>query len=125
MKKSILIIVFIFSMSIMLFSCYYDKEDLLYPNSNNCDTTHVTYGGTVQPILQGSGCLSCHSGVSASGGIQLDNYNGVKIVGNSGRLYGAISHSPGYQPMPQGGNKMTGCDISKIKAWINSGTLNN
>jgi len=107
-------------------SCYYDKESQLYPFSNSCDTTNVNYSTTIKNIILNGGCLACHTTPAASGGnIPLDNYIDVKTIAQNGRLYGAINHSPGFQPMPQSGGKLTNCDISKVRAWINSGMLNN
>lgn len=106
-------------------SCYYDKEDVLNPGSGTCDTNGVTYNNTVAPLLQASGCLGCHSGGAPSGNISLANYTSVKVVAENGKLYGVINHSPGFSPMPQGGNKMSSCNINKIKAWIDAGSINN
>jgi hypothetical protein len=110
--------------SVLLAGCYYDKEDLLYP-AGNCNTSNTTFSGTVQPALQTYGCISCHSGAAPSGNILLDSYPAVKNYAQNGKLYGSISHSSGYSPMPQGRNKMSTCDINKIKAWIDAGALNN
>jgi len=110
---------------IILAGCYYDKEDLLYPDSGNCDTTNSTYTSVVQPALQTYGCIGCHSGSAPSGNVLLNTYANIKNYAQNGKLYGAISHSAGYSPMPQGGNKMTNCTINQIKAWIDAGALNN
>jgi len=124
MKKLSAILV----ISIILISgCYRDVEEELYPGNGNsgCDTTGVTYSNAIISILQSNGCLSCHSGGAPSGGISLQTYNTVKIVALDGRLYGTISHSAGYPQMPKGGNKMSACNISKLKAWIDAGAPNN
>lgn len=105
--------------------CYYDKEDVLNPGNGTCDTIGVTYNGTVVPLLQASGCLGCHSGGAPSGNISLASFTSVKAAAQNGKLYGAINHSPGFSPMPQGGNKMSSCNIAKIKAWIDAGSINN
>lgn len=108
--------------------CYYDKEEALYPatstGSTTCTTANVTYAATVQNIFKANGCLNCH-GVAASGNVSLQTYAGVKAAAANGKLYGAIAHSPGYAPMPQGGAKLSDCNISQIKAWIDAGTPNN
>ena len=127
MEKKILTVILFITAGLVVQSCYYDKASQLYPVvASTCDTANVTYSATVRSILQNGGCLSCHSGTGASGGnIILDNYTSLKPIAQSGRLYGAISHSPGYNPMPLNGGKLTNCDISKIKKWINSGIPNN
>lgn len=118
----------IFSMILcsgLITGCYYDSEDVLNPGSGTCDTNGVTYNNTVVPLLQVSGCLGCHSGGAPSGNISLATYTSVKAAAQNGKLFGAINHSPGFSPMPQGGNKMSTCNINKIKAWIDAGSINN
>lgn len=121
MKKIVLIL---FAASLFIVSgCYYDREDLLYGN-NTCDTTNITYSQTIRSILTNNSCMSCHAGTGASGGINLDTYANVKAVADNGKLYGSITHAAGYVAMPQGGT-MSSCDIKKIKAWIDAGSVNN
>jgi hypothetical protein len=119
-----LIIIIVLSLGILT-GCYRDNEADLYPVNGSCETTGVTYAATVVPILQGNGCMGCHGGSAPSGNISLQGYNNVRAFALNGKLYGAISHAAGYSPMPQGGNKMSNCNINKIKAWIDSGSLNN
>lgn len=122
MKKIVVILV----VFVMVFSsCYRDVEELLYPVSGICDTNNVTFSTTVAPLLQSNGCLGCHSGGAPSGNILLNGYSNVRIVSLNGKLFGAINHSPGFSPMPQGGNKMSACNINKIKTWIDAGSPNN
>jgi hypothetical protein len=40
-------------------------------------------------------------------------------------LYGTISHSAGFLPMPQNGNKLSDCNITKIRLWVADGAPNN
>jgi hypothetical protein len=128
MKNRIVFIV----MAVLLFlvgvtsSCYYDIDEQLYPGNGNCDTTAaVNYSSSVKIILTNNNCMGCHSGAGASGGIKLDTYAGVSAVAQNGKLYGSVARLPGYSPMPQGGNKMSNCDIIKIKKWIDNGSPNN
>lgn len=124
-KRSSLIFFLVLALSAALTGCYYDIEAELYPLTNNaCDTTGVTYNGTVAPLMQAQ-CVSCHSASFASGNIALDSYNGVKASAQNGSLYGSINYSSGFSPMPQGGNKMDACSIKRIKAWIDAGAPNN
>jgi hypothetical protein len=121
MKRNILILAVI--VSFIVSSCYYHKEDILY--GTKCDTTHVTYSSTIKSLLNSYGCLGCHIGGSPPGGINLETYTNVKTMIDNGRLYGAITHSPGFRPMPDGAAQMNSCDINKIKAWIDAGAPNN
>lgn len=122
-KALVVAAIFLFLVS----SCYYDVESQLYPaGGTSCDTANISYSITIKNILQNNACLSCHSGSGASGGnIVLDNYNSLKVYAGNGQLYGSISHNPGFVPMPQGGNKVSDCDLNKVKIWINAGILNN
>ncbi|MEQ9187205.1 MAG: c-type cytochrome domain-containing protein [Cryomorphaceae bacterium] len=89
--------------------------------SNDCAGTGISYGDDVVPILQGNGCVGCHSG----GSVILNNYDGVMAVVTSGQLMGAITHDSSYQAMPQGGSKLDSCTIQTIETWIAEGSLNN
>lgn len=106
-------------------SCYYDKEDLLYGNGSCAAASgSVSYSGQVVPIFQ-QACYSCHSGASPSGGILMGTYGSDKIIGQNGKLYGSIDHASGYSPMPDGAPKLSACQLAVIKKWIDAGMLNN
>jgi hypothetical protein len=102
--------------------CKYDKQMIVA--NTTCDTTIVTFSGTVQPILT-TFCISCHSGPNANNGISVENYTAVKMLIPNGKLLGTITHSPGFSPMPKGANKLSECNIAKIRQWIVRGALNN
>ncbi|MBK7433148.1 MAG: hypothetical protein IPI66_04050 [Chitinophagaceae bacterium] len=104
-------------------SCYYDKAEILYPQTI-CDTAAVAYSTAVTPILSSS-CNSCHGGSIPSAGIKLDTYMGVKQQVDNGRLWGAVSHAASYSPMPKNGNKLSSCNLDKIRIWIAAGAPNN
>jgi hypothetical protein len=110
--------------------CYWDNEEDLYPEgSPNCDTTSVTFSGTVFPIIQNN-CISCHGGTAPSGNIPLENHTDISkqasiAVGQAGSLYGAITHAAGNSPMPRNGTPLPDCQVKQIKAWIDAGTPNN
>lgn len=111
--------------SVSLFGCYYDNEEELYPNSQQaCGTTPVTYSRDVATIIQNN-CLTCHSAAANMGAVTLEGYTSLKTYASNGKLYGVISHAPGYSPMPKGGNKMSDCNIAIIKRWIDDGAPNN
>jgi uncharacterized membrane protein len=124
-KLNRLILVFAAGLLISLTSCYKDNEEELYPdNGTTCNTQNVSFGQTIEPIINNN-CVSCHTGAGASGGIQLDNHATISDAALNGRLLGAIRHDAGFSAMPQGGNKLTDCEIQQFEAWTTQGALNN
>ena len=124
MKKVLIVLLSV----IFLQSCYYDKEELLYPVTETpCDTSNVTYSGSVSPIAS-QYCLSCHSNASAAtagAGIKLEDYADIKVLADNGKLLGSVKHETGISAMPKGGGKLNNCNISLIELWVNSGAPNN
>ena len=94
------------------------------PPPAGCDTANMKFAANVQPILQAN-CYSCHGNGNVNGGVTLDTYAGVKAVADNGKLVGVITHAAGFPPMPQGGTKLSDCNINKIKAWIARGAPEN
>jgi hypothetical protein len=108
-------------------SCYFDKEELLYPD--NCDTTNISYSADIVPLLVGS-CYSCHSIANApvSGdGLILEGYaNLTTYINNSGDdLVNSVKQNGLAQAMPRGAAKLNNCSIKEIEAWVLQGQLNN
>lgn len=126
MKLPYLSVLLFICILISLSSCYYDSEEALYPSvSNGCDTTNVTFSGSVVPMLANN-CLSCHSNSVAAAlgnGIQLENYADVKTY--SVRIDGAIKHTGGYSPMPKNGGMLKSCLITQFDIWIRNGMPDN
>jgi hypothetical protein len=116
-------IVSILTVALLLAGCYADNGEELY----NCsaDAASISYSSTVKSILSGNGCTGCHNGSLASGGVELSTYAGIKARVDDQRLWGAVNHLPGFTPMPQGGSKISDCDIKRLKAWIDAGAPNN
>lgn len=107
---------FVFSLS----GCYYDVEEELYVG---CDTSAVSYSGTVVAMLQSNGCLGCHAAPATGGsGIVLDNYNSIlNIVQDNNRfISGADRMPPG-----SGTGVLSECDMNKLRAWVAAGAPNN
>jgi mono/diheme cytochrome c family protein len=125
MKKLIII-----SLLAILAGCYYDNEEELYPyQPGNCDTTNVTYSGTIFPVIN-TNCISCHSGSAPQGNVLLQDYTTISAAaaipaGQFGSLYGAISHASGNSPMPKNGTQLSDCTIKQLKKWMDDGTPNN
>ncbi|MFN3939741.1 MAG: c-type cytochrome domain-containing protein [Chitinophagales bacterium] len=89
-----------------------------------CDTTTVTYSGTISGILTAY-CTGCHGGTSPSGGISLTNYVSVAAAAADGSLYGSVNHDAGFAAMPLGSDKLSDCKVDQIRIWIESGYENN
>jgi len=116
---------FVLALTILLSGCYYDKEEILYPQSANCTVSDTpSYGVNVVPLLNNR-CNSCHGGNSPSGGIDLTTYSDVMKYVNNGRLMGSINHMSGYSAMPKNSSKLKGCEIDMIQKWIDTGATNN
>lgn len=94
------------------------------PDAGECNTENVSYAAFVRPVIQDK-CQGCHSGNNPSGNIDLTNYQNVKAVAESGKLFGVISWQNSYVKMPQGGNQLPQCTIDKIKSWIDAGAPDN
>jgi hypothetical protein len=104
-------------------SCYYDNEEALYPTLNNaCDTTNVTYSGTIALLLNNN-CTGCHGGSIPSGGILLTNFTSVQTVASSGLLMNALNGN-GVPVMPASGS-LSVCKIAQFQIWIRNGMPNN
>jgi hypothetical protein len=118
MKSFKYIILITAIISATLYSCYYDKEELLYPVQAACDTTNVTYSLKVAPILTAN-CTSCHNATTANAGIKLESVGDVQT--NINQAYGAIINGI----MPPEGEKLNDCSISILKIWKDAGAINN
>jgi len=89
-------------------------------DSTGCDTSNVTYSGTIQLVIS-LYCIGCHSGTNPAYSINLSTYDGVSAVANSGRLMGALRWETGFFPMPKNGNQLSACQISQFQKWIDTG----
>jgi hypothetical protein len=89
-----------------------------------CDTTNVTFAGTIWPLMQ-TWCTGCHTGNNAGGNIHIENYSDVVAIANNGSLMGTINHETGYIAMPKNSDKLSDCLIAEIRIWIEDGTPDN
>ncbi|KAA9338536.1 cytochrome c [Hymenobacter busanensis] len=112
-------------------SCSYDNAEELFGQQEptECDTAAVTYSGTIKPLLTqhcySQNGVSCHSGNTPEAGINLTDYNTVKLYAGFPTLLAVVEHRPGYPAMPQNGTKLSDCDIAHLRTWIDAGALNN
>jgi hypothetical protein len=118
----------IVAISMLVESCYYDKESDLYSTTTACDTTSAKFATVISPLIA-NGCATsgCHSTPSSAAGINLGTYTAIKnyITLDKATFLGSINQTSGYSKMPKGGGKFADCDIKKLTAWINAGMLNN
>jgi len=126
MKRLIIVLPIIAIFSLFFVSCYYDNEEALYPTLNtSCDTTNVTFSGSIVTIFTNS-CYSCHSNntATASGNnIRLQNY--ADVVARAVAVAGSIKHIGHNSPMPKNGGKIKACSISQFDIWVRNGMSNN
>jgi hypothetical protein len=126
MKRFYFLFAFVFIILLLVVSCYYDNEERLYPSpDSSCDTTNVTFSGTIAPILSNN-CLSCHSNTTAASsgnGIRLENYADVQSRATA--VAGSIKQTGTYSPMPKNGGKLKACLIKQFDIWVRKGALNN
>ena len=90
---------------------------------SSCDTNLFTYSGAIAPMMR-KYCTGCHGSVSTSAG-SLEDYASVREAAVNGRMIGDVSHATGYNPMPQGGTRLSDCQITQIKKWVAAGAPNN
>jgi uncharacterized membrane protein len=98
-------------------------ENLVCQNACG-DTVNITYTLSVKPIIANK-CQGCHSGSNPQGGIDLSSYTSVKAQVTNGKLWGSVNWDPGFSAMPKNGNKLTTCELTQIRKWINLGAPNN
>jgi len=92
----------------LLNSCVSNVEEELYP-PDTCDTTQVTYSGTIAPIIE-LNCFACHEGEQSLSGIPLNGYGHLKAMVDAGRVIGALRHLEGFSPMPQNASSLPECE---------------
>ncbi len=89
----------------------------------NCDTTNITYSGTIAPLIQNA-CYGCHSGSAPSGNVLLTSYANVLTQVQNGMLKGDVTNTGGFHVMPPTG-QLSPCDVSAFTIWIAKGAPNN
>jgi uncharacterized membrane protein len=106
--------------SIAFASCYYDKEELIYPNSGSCkgptDTMGVNFSN-VRNIIR-SKCDGCHLSGGSSGGFNFDNDCSIVYYWNE--IKGSCVQPYSLRQMPTSG-PLSSSEQSQISAWVNAG----
>ena len=112
---------------IQLIASWIDQgaKNITCETSGSTNSTQVaSYSKHLVPIFDYY-CTGCHNSTTQSGNINLTGYANVQALAKNGKLYGAITHASGYQPMPSSSLKLSDCQIGLVKKWIDSGMLNN
>lgn len=126
MKRTIFSLAAVCVSLLFLVSCYYDNEEALYSQVNSaCDTTNVTFSGTIVTLLSDN-CYSCHANNTAAnfgGNIHLENYSDV--VTNSPQIAQSVKHTGSITPMPKNGGMIKSCSITQFDIWVRNGMVNN
>lgn len=116
--------VFIILISVLANSCYYDKEELLYPAGSSpgptaCGTTPASFSADVLPLMTAKCAISgCHD-ATASGGFTFQNYNQISSAKELINVQAVIQKT-----MPASGS-LSPAEINTLKCWIGNGGLNN
>jgi hypothetical protein len=126
MKRLLIMFTTLTIFSLFIVACYYDSEEALYPDYNTtCDTTIITFSGTIATML-GDNCYSCHSNQTASANgnnVRLENY--ADVVARNIAIAGSIKHTGSFALMPKNGGKISNCAINQFDIWVRKGMLNN
>lgn len=121
-NKPLIFFTFILILIAVIQACKHDPEEVITPGpgngTENCDTSGITYPGTVYPIFE-QYCISCHAPPVPEGGIDLTDFNKVAELAQNGRLLGALNHKSGFVAMPPSGTKLDSCLIHQITTWVN------
>ncbi|MGD1891929.1 MAG: hypothetical protein ACFB15_15245 [Cyclobacteriaceae bacterium] len=79
--------------------------------------TELFFTEEVTPIFL-QNCNYCHSMELATAGIVLDTYEDAQVVAQNGQLLGAVTHAPGYTPMPLNAPQLPDEEITTIRRWV-------
>ena len=106
-------------------SCYYNKEDILYPEANqpanSCETVPASFKDDILPlVLANCNGSDCHSaGADAFGRPVLTNYAQISSAKDLIHTQAIIQKS-----MPPTG-ALPLEESNKLRCWISAGGLNN
>ncbi|MCB9169556.1 MAG: hypothetical protein H6594_04295 [Flavobacteriales bacterium] len=100
--------------------CYYDVEEELYPMAM-CDTSAITYAGTIEPLIA-TNCATpgCHV-PGGTGPGDFTNYNGVKQKVDNGTIAQRVLVQRDMPPT----TPLSDCELQQIDLWIKAGAPNN
>lgn len=89
-----------------------------------CNANNFKFANDILPLLK-MYCQGCHNGSATGGNVSLLTYSDISVQAANGKLYNDVNHTTGYNFMPLGSPKLSNCQISQIKNWIDAGYPNN
>ena len=116
--SKLIYLLFLISFITITNSCYYDSEQILYPNITSCKIV-PSYKSEVS-ILINKSCASngCHASGATNSGGALVNYSQIKAKAE------VIKSTVVNGSMPKGAT-FSNEQIKLIKCWIENGAPNN
>ena len=104
---------------IVLSGCYYDKEEILYPDGLNCGNVPAKFATDINTIIQTRCAIAgCHAAGSTNGVGPLTSYE--LISSHAVEIKSAVVS--GFMPQ---GSSLTPVQIKAISCWVDSGAPNN
>jgi hypothetical protein len=118
MKKSTIMMLTLSALTFFA-SCYYDKEEVLYPGGSDCQV-NAKFTANVNPIIQAKCATTpdCHASGSTNYAGPLTSYD---LIHN---LVPAIKVQVISGTMPKTGS-LTSSELQTIVCWIDAGAPNN
>jgi uncharacterized membrane protein len=105
--------------SLIIFSCYNDNEEEVYPTESVCDTTSLTYDTGVSEIFSAKCAIpACHGGNQSPDFSQFSN-----ISSNITRIKTRAIDQKSMPP--SSATPLSDCEIQKLEAWIANGSPQN
>jgi len=115
---------FLFTLLIAVAGCTYDKKSEVYPDPPVCDTAGtISYALQIKPIMAAH-CNTCHGTASPQAGVTTQTHEGLSTIALNSALWQAVNWT-GPVKMPQDGEKLSACDLAKIKKWVDQGAPDN
>lgn len=112
----------ILSLACLLVGLACSKED--DPSSDfDCTGVTPTYTTNIKAILDANCATSgCHDAVTKEDGKDFSTYASAKTLSQESAFLGAIQHKSGFEPMPQGSDKLSDATIKLLGCWVQNGS---
>ena len=95
------------------------EQGALNLSCDGCDTTDVTYGSHIAPLLA-SRCNTCHGGAEPQADLDLGTIADVTGAISYQDLMACVNSEAGFEPMPPPSG-LDACNVRKLEIWIENG----